>query len=651
TVEAMAAHLQNLLRAVATDPQRALSELEVLDEKERHHLVVELNDTAADYPQDRLVHELFEAQAHKTPDHVAVIAGDVELGYDELNRRANRLARHLVSCGVGPETPVALCLKRGADLVTTLLAILKAGGAYVPLDPDYPKERLHFMLQDSRAPVVVTDTKTAARLPATTARVVLLDQDHDAIAALPDDDLEPRGSPANAAYVIYTSGSTGTPKGVVVQHRSVVNLAAALWDRVYAQASRLATATVNASLSFDSSIKQLMLLLRGVTLDVVPDEARADAATFVARHASRSYDAIDCTPSQLEAWIDAGLLEQGDAAHPTLLLIGGEAIPVEVWDAVAERPQWMAFNVYGPTEATVDATATAPGAANPSIGRPIANTTVYVLDRHHNPVPQGVPGELYIGGAGLARGYLKRPGLTAERFVPDPFATSEGARLYRTGDRARHLQDGSIEFLGRLDHQLKIRGFRIEPGEVEAALERHAAVADAVVVAREGAAGARLVAYVVPREEDPTPAELRDHLKKTLPPYMVPSDFVVVDELPLTANGKLDRAALPAPEHRPELAACFVPPRTPAEELLAEIWCDVLGLERVGVEDDFFDLGGHSLMATRVVSRVRDTFGVDVVLKVLFESPTVAGLAAVVEELLVQEISAMSRHEIERAIR
>jgi amino acid adenylation domain-containing protein/non-ribosomal peptide synthase protein (TIGR01720 family) len=631
TIARLGDHLANLLRAIATAPEKPLSELDMLAEPERRHLTVELNDTAAPYPTDACLHELFAAQARKTPGALALVHGDDELTFQELDASANRLAHHLVSLGAGPGTLVGICLHRGLDMVVAVLATLKAGGAYVPLDASYPKDRLAFMLRDTEASVLVTSSDLLETLPGSDAATVLVDKDQDTIAGHPATAPEPTARPDDLAYVIYTSGSTGTPKGVAVTHASVVNLAEGLWDKVFSRATELKLATVNASLSFDSSVKQLTLLLRGVALDVVPDEAKRDPAAFVERYAKRGYDAIDCTPTQLKEWVDAGLLHQGASPHPTLLLLGGEKIPQATWETLS-KGEWLAFNVYGPTETTVDATAGGPELQTPSIGRPLPNVQIYILDAHANPVPLGVAGELYIGGAGVARGYLNRPGLTAERFVPDPFSNKEGARLYRTGDLARYLPDGNVEFLGRVDHQVKVRGFRIEPGEIEAALIRHDAVTDAAVIARADGdrTDKRLVAYVVADRDAPTTTDLRAHLSETLPEHMVPSAFVTLDELPLTPNGKLDRAALPAPEGRPELEAAYAAPRTPVEDTLAAIWRAVLGVERVGVHDDFFEAGGHSLLAAQVVA-LANRHGLELVARDVFEHPRLADLGRVAE--------------------
>ncbi|HEX2058800.1 MAG TPA: amino acid adenylation domain-containing protein, partial [Actinomycetota bacterium] len=627
TVERLVAHLSNLLEAIAASPDAPAGEIDMLGEIERRRLVAELTGTAVSYPRDRAAHELFEAQATTAPDAVALAYGDAELTYGELDGAANRLAHHLRDLGVTRETVVGVCLERSVEFVVSLLAVLKAGGAYVPLDPDYPHERLAFMLEDSGAAVVVTDSKTRDRLGNLDAAVVLLDQHRDAISARAGTDPGVVTTPDDLAYVIYTSGSTGRPKGVAVRHAGLTNLVT--WhDDAYAVTAR-DRASLVAPLGFDASVWELWPYLAcGAAVALPPDEVRH-------------------SPPDLCAWLERRGVTI--AFVPTALvheiLGSGLDLPVSLrtvvtgGDLLRMRPRADAgfelVNHYGPTETTVAASAFRVGAGDDGpvpIGRPIANTHVYVLDPCGNLVPRGVAGELYIGGEGLARGYLNRPALTAERFVPDPFSGVPGARLYRSGDRARLAADGTLEFLGRVDHQVKIRGFRIEPGEIEAALSGHPAVKDAVVVARsDEGSDARLVAYLVAHEDAPTTTELRRHLAKSLPDYMVPGAFVTLDEVPLTPHGKLDRQALPAPEGRPDLDAAYVAPRTPTEELLAGIWSQVLGVERVGVHDDFFDLGGHSLTGTQIVSRLRATLGVEVSVVELFAKPTIALLAVEVE--------------------
>ncbi|HEV2756819.1 MAG TPA: amino acid adenylation domain-containing protein, partial [Actinomycetota bacterium] len=652
TIERMAGHLQGLLKAVASDPELPLSELELLSPSERHHLVVELNGSTVAYDGARPVHELFEARVRENPDAVALVFAGRGLTYGDLDAAANRLAHHLVEKGVGPEVPVGICLERGPDLVVGLLAVLKAGAVYVPLDPDYPAERLGFMLQDTAAPVVVTTAELVERLGSPHVEAVLLDADAGVISTRPETSVAGAASPDSLAYLVYTSGSTGLPKGVGVAHRSLAGHCTAMADR-YAL-TRDDRMLVFGSFNFDVSLEQTLTPLIAGASVVVRDDVW-DPQTLANEVAALGITLLNPPTAywhQLAA--DPGAVEQL-LASPSLRLVavGGEAMAssrLRAWLEAGDCPAVM--NNYGPTEATITATsyevAGALDTETVPIGRPIAGRAVYVLDRYGNLVPAGVPGELYIGGDRVARGYVNRPGLTAERFVPDPFSGERGARLYRTGDRARYLSDGNIEFLGRVDHQVKIRGFRIEPGEIEACLVAHAAVRAAVVVARSDGGDNRLVAYVV--GDVATTTELRAHVSRSLPDYMVPAHFVVLDELPLTPTGKLDRAELPEPEGRPELQAPYAAPRTPAEEALAEIWCEVLGLERVGIHDDFFELGGHSLIATRVVSRMRALLGVDAPVRSLFEAPTVEALARHVEELILAEVEALPAAEVTREL-
>ncbi|HEU0077678.1 MAG TPA: amino acid adenylation domain-containing protein, partial [Longimicrobiaceae bacterium] len=624
TVERMLGHLARVLEQVAADADVRLAQLELLSADERALVLEEWNRTAAEYPADRCIHELFEAQAAREPDAVAVEFEGETLRYGALNERANRLAHHLAGLGVGPEVRVGICLERGMEMIVSVLAVLKAGGAYVPLDPAYPAERLAFVLADAAVPVLVTQESLRAALPAGDGvAVVSVDRDGERIAAEPAENPERGVSPDHLAYVIYTSGSTGTPKGVMVPHRGVPNLA-------YAQARRFGIDDTSrvlqfASLSFDAAVAELFdALLTGATLVMASREELHPGPGLLETLRRGRVTVATLPPSVL------AMLPPDDLPELRTVVSAGEAVDA----ATVER--WSggrAFvNAYGPTETTVCATSThceADGRV-PAIGRALENVRVYVLDAAGRPAPVGVPGELCVGGVGVARGYLGRPGLTAGKFVPDPFGGETGARLYRTGDRVRWRPEGILEYLGRLDEQVKVRGFRIEPGEIEAVLSVHAEVREARVIVWEDAPGEqRLVAYVV---GDVEAGVLREHLLRELPEYMVPSAFVFLDALPLTANGKLDRKALPAPEYG-AAEETYVAPRTPVEEVLAGIWAEVLRLEQVGVEESFFELGGHSLLATWVVSRVREVFAVELPLRALFEGPTVAELAGRVEEM------------------
>ncbi|HEX2204790.1 MAG TPA: amino acid adenylation domain-containing protein [Longimicrobium sp.] len=628
TVERMAAHLRVLLAAAVADPDAPVSSLSILPEDERRTLLEEWSGRERPYPRET-IDRLFAARASQEPDAVALVDGEETIAYAELDARANRLARRLRALGVAAGTRVGLCLERSAASVTATLAILKAGGAYVPLDPAYPEERLAFMLEDTAVPVVVTDSRLAPALPAHRAATVLVDRDADAIAAESSEPLDAGTTPESAAYVMYTSGSTGRPKGTLVAHRGVVRLVRET-DVVEV---RPGDAFLHmASPSFDAATLEVWApLLNGGRL-VVHAESKPTVdgvARAVAEH------------GLTVLWLSAGLFHLMVDERPEALrgvrhlTAGGDVVSADhVRRVLAAFPGVRVTNGYGPTENTTftcchHADAPPPEGVNLPIGRPVASTRVYVLDARMAPVPIGVAGELYAGGAGLALGYLNRPELTAEKFVPDPFSPDPAARLYRTGDRVRWRADGSVEFLGRADTQVKVRGFRVEPGEVEAALRAHPRVRDAVVTVREDAPGdRRLVAHAA---TDAGAAALRAFLAERLPDYMVPSAVVAMDALPLTANGKVDRRALPAPEWAGEPDG-YVPPRTATEEALAGLWSEVLHVARVGAHDDFFALGGHSLLATRVLSRVRRVFEVELGVRVLFEAPTLARLAPKVDE-------------------
>ncbi len=637
--EAMLGQLETVLEAIAADAGQPLGAVSLLRGSERAQLLEAWSATAPAYPR-ACVHERVSARARRTPGATAVVFEGESLTYAELERRAGRLASHLRRLGVGPETRVALCAERSADLVVAILGILRAGGAYVPVDPAYPAERMAYLLEDSGCAAVLVQEALRPRLPSTGAAVISLED------ALADASGGEEGvsaaevSPENAAYVIYTSGSTGRPKGVVVTHASVVRLFQATeeWfgfgpDDVW---------TLFHSYAFDFSVWEIWgALLYGGRLVVVPWETSRSPEAFYDLLVREGVTVLSQTPS---AFRQLDRAEEARGAAPELALrlvvFGGEALEPRTLRGWMERhgeEEPRLVNMYGITETTVHVTCRPIGRAEVEagegspVGVPIPDLGVRVLDRWGDPVPAGVPGELYVGGAGVARGYLGRPELTAERFVPDPFGAEAGARLYRTGDRVRWSAAGGMEYLGRLDEQVKIRGFRIEPGEIEAVLGRHPAVREALVAVREDVPGdRRLVAYVV-SEEEPTSAELRAYLQERLPEHMVPSALVVLERLPLTAHGKTDRRALPAPEQ--ETAAAYTAPRTPTEEVLAGIWSDVLGVERVGSGDEFFELGGHSLLATRVASRVRRAFGVELPLRALFEAPTVAALAARIDAL------------------
>jgi amino acid adenylation domain-containing protein len=625
TAQRLVGHYRTLLEGATANPDCCVSELPLLTADERHQLLIEWNRTEADIPDEGCIHRLFEAQAQRTPEAVALVFGEEEVTFRELNRRANQLAHYLRWLGVAPEVLVGICVERSIEMVVGLLGILKAGGAYVPLDPAFPKERIAYMLNDARVRLVLTQQSLEAGLSRQQARLVRLDTDAEAIRR--HSTANPTGWVAtdNLAYVMYTSGSTGRPKGVQITHGCVVNFLGSMSREpgLAAQDTLLAVTT----LSFDIAGLEIFLpLMVGARLMLVPHEVAQDGKRLAEKLATSAATVMQATPVTWQM-----LLEAGWSGSPSLkILCGGEAMPPDLARQLAGRCASL-WNVYGPTETTIWSTVhRVNGRGGPvPIGRPIANTQVYVTDSRWQPVPVGVVGELLIGGAGLGRGYLSRPELTAEKFIPNPHSDTPGSRLYRTGDLARWLPSGELECLGRLDHQVKVRGFRIEPGEIEAALLEHPALRQAVVVAREVTPGdRRLVAYLVADEPPgPSPSDLQRFLRERLPDYMVPPAFVTLEVLPLTPNGKVDRNALPPPEEAPAQQQGADAPRTPAEEVVAGVWAEILGLERVGREDNFFDLGGHSLLATRVAARLRDLFSLDFPVAALFEAPTVAELA------------------------
>ncbi len=629
TVARMAAHFGRLLASAAAAPEMPAGELPMLADAERRELLTAWNDTARPREAGLRVHELFERQARRTPGAVAVAQGGAALTYGELDERSNRLARRLVRLGVGPEARVALCVERTPEMVVALLGILKAGGAYVPLDPSHPAERLGMVIEDSAPAVLVTEEGLLGALPPHSVPVLCLDRDGGTAAETAAESAAPLERPGDGeslAYVIYTSGSTGRPKGVQLPHRAVVNFLLAMAESPGLAARDVVPALT--TLSFDIAGLEIHLPLAvGARIEMMTREEAADGRLLAARLAARGATLVQATPATWRL-----LLGSGWQALPGLrVLCGGEALPRDLAEALLARGVEL-WNVYGPTETAVWSAAgkVASGDGPVLLGEPIANTRFYVADRALQPAPVGVPGELWIAGDGLARGYLDRPDLTAERFAPDPFAAEPGARLYRTGDLVRYRLGGALEFLGRIDTQVKVRGYRIELGEIEAALLRHPSVGSAVVLVREEGGEKRLVAYVVPGSESSTAGEQRERLKLLLPDYMVPSSFVTLAAFPLTPSGKVDRKALPAPETS-SAASTYLAPAGPVEELVAGIWAEVLRVERVGVNDNFFDLGGHSLLATQVISRLRVAVGVELPLQRLFERPTVRALTHALE--------------------
>ena len=588
--------------------------------------------------RSRLVHEAFEAQALRTPARVAVACGSASMTYRELNQQADRLAGCLTARGAGPEGRVGVLLERSVDWVWAVLGILKCGAAYLPLDASWPKARIEGIARDAKWATMITRRALYEAVRPQVGDCTMLDELGQQADKIQNCNPKAVVGPENVAYVIYTSGSTGSPKGVMVEHRSLSNLVDALHKAVYRDWQRAGLRVgLNGPLCFDTSVKQLVQLCLGHSLYIVPEEARLDASRLAAFANDSAVDVLDCTPTQLSSWLSAGLFA-GKGGNPPLVLVGGEAISPRLWSQLLGLTDTAFYNLYGPAECTVDAAVCriGPPRASPSIGSPIAGIQVHVLDEAFEPLPPGNQGELYLGGVGLARGYLHQPRLTAERFLPNPFAAEGGARLYRSGDLGRELAGGELEFLGRSDHQVKLRGVRIELGEIQAVLGQQPGVRESVVVMREDGGGNRLVAYLVPEYEAPRrdqarPAsQLRQQLRALLPEYMIPSALVWMSALPVTPNGKLDRAALPMPEIASTLP--FLAPRTPIEEVVAAIWSDVLGRARVGVHDNFFELGGHSLLVGQVAARIRDALQREVPLQALFECDTVAKTSAFITQ-------------------
>jgi amino acid adenylation domain-containing protein len=633
----MLGHFQTVLKSMADDMAQHVGELPLLTEAERHQLFVEWNNTRADVPRGRCVHELFEAQVEIAPHAIALVHQKEAVSYWELDYQANRVANHLRSHGVGPDVPVGVCVERSIGMVVALLGILKAGGAYVPLDPAYPRERLAFMLEDSRAPALLTQSSLACDFKFETPKlkVICLESLLRGTATQPECKPRANVSPENLAYIIYTSGSTGTPKGVEITHRNLANLMT--WHQWTYRVTPQDRATQLAGFSFDASVWELWpYLAAGARVCIVDNETRASASKLIHWLAEKKIT-LSFVPTPLAEEILQQPL-RGDLALRAMLTGG---------DKLNRRPGTdLPFNLvnhYGPTENTVVTTFTvvAPteggdGAA-PPIGKPISNVQVYVLDQRLRPVPIHVPGELYIGGESLARGYRNQPALTAEKFVRDPFSQDAGARLYKTGDLVRWLPDGNLEFLGRMDHQVKIRGYRIEPGEIEALLNRHPAVRESVIIATEAARGQKqLIAYLIAKgESKPGTKELADFLRTKLPDYMVPSAFVFLSAWPLTPNGKVDRNALPAPDQSSfKSSRAFVAPRNRFEGAAAKVWSEILGRTRIGIHDNFFELGGHSLLAAQAIARLNEEFKVALPVRSLFDEPTIAGLTREIEKSL-----------------
>ncbi|MBV9209693.1 MAG: amino acid adenylation domain-containing protein, partial [Acidobacteria bacterium] len=637
TIARMARHFETLLEAVVRNPDGKVAEASLLSREEEHQLLFEWNGKQTDFPDTLCLHEMFERQAAKTPEAVALVCEDERLTYEELNRKSNRVAHYLRALGVGAETRVGILMERSVEMVLAVLGIMKAGGAYLPLDPAYPQERLSFVMTDADVSILLTQERFIASLSDNRARTICLDTDWQMIELESFENVEADVTPDNMAYVIYTSGSTGQPKGVMAPHKGIVNCLHWLQQGSYSVDDRDCL-LLRASLSFDASVWELLTaIVCGGRVVVAQHGGHRDPDYLVRAIADNGVTLVNFVPSVLSMLLDE---EHVTDVLSSLRLVsfGGEAMPVETLERLQERLGIEAHNFYGPTECSIGSVewlcTNVSGRQVVPIGRAIDNTTAFILDSHMQPAPVGVTGELYLGGVCVVRGYLKRPELTAERFVPDPFSTEAGARLYRTGDLARYDREGQIEYLGRVDHQVKIRGLRIELEEIEAVLGSHAAVSECLVLAREDVPGdKRLVAYLVaaPEQLIPGAAELRGFLKDKLPDYMIPTAFVALEKFPLSTSGKVERKALPAPDMDAGVSEDEAQARTAVEEIVAGIWCEVLGRERVSVSENFFEAGGHSLLATQVMSRVREAFRIELPLSSFYESPVLSELASAIE--------------------
>ncbi len=704
TIERILGYLQTILSAIAIvkNPSHKVAQLPLLSEVERHQLLVEWNNTATDYPSDKCIHQLFEQQVEKTPNFIAVVFEEEQLTYQQLNQKANQLAHYLQTLGVKPEVLVGICVKRSIDMIVGLLGILKAGGIYVPLDPNYPQERLAFMLEDSNVQIMLTLEALTEKISPQNAHIVCLDRDRDVIAKESVKNLDRQTTLDDVAYAIYTSGSTGKPKAVLGRLRGIVNRLYWIWEVLPFGASEICSQKT--SINFGDHVAEIFSpLLKGIPLTIVPDDILINIPKLISLLSERKITRIVLVPSLLKAILENASQQQlRELQYLKYVFCSGETLPLTL---AAEFHQKIRsarlFNLYGSSEVAADVTyfevkrrianqieaesqekldglTNLPNglgdtetaalhkerihlqlADNPKadleealeeyylkkntipIGKPISNTQIYILDEYGNLLPPGVTGELYVGGNGLAKGYLNMPELTREKFIPNPFAKDNGKskkaqaeRLYRTGDLVRWLPDGNIEFVGRIDHQVKVRGFRIELGEIEAVLSTHPQIQQAVVIATEDIPGSkRLVAYIVSKDESLSTHHLREFLKQKLPEYMVPSAFVILDTLPLTPSGKIDRKALPATDGKISREHEYVPPRTPGEEIIANIFASVLSVQNIGIHDNFFELGGHSLLATQLISRLRVAFEVEIELRAVFSSPTVAQLEQILTQL------------------
>ncbi|HEY9699472.1 MAG TPA: amino acid adenylation domain-containing protein [Trichocoleus sp.] len=655
-IRQLSQNFETLLTGITTNPNTPIAHLPLLAETEQQQILLDWNNTKTSYPADRTIHQLFETQAAKTPNAVAIQFGQQQFSYLGLNQGSNQLAHYLRKQGVGIETKVAVCLDRSPQAIAAMLGILKAGGAYVPLDPTYPAERLQFILKDAQVSIILTEQQWTDRLGDTTATVVCFDRDWEAISCERDTNPKHEGSAKSLAYIMYTSGSTGQPKGVAVIHQSIIRL---VCKTNYIQLRSTDKVAQAANLAFDAATFEIWgALLHGAQLIGVEPETLLSPTQFVAQLRSQQISVLFLTTALLNQIVSA---IPSAFASLKYLLFGGEAVNLQRVKTVlqAGKPKHL-LHVYGPTENTTftswyEVKMLSQDMTTVPIGRPIANTQIYLLDTHLNPVPVGVVGEIYVGGDGLARGYFNQPELTQEWFIPHPFNQGfnqgfnqanqpqqiTGKRLYRTGDLARYRADGNLEFIGRRDDQIKLRGFRIELSEIETRLNQHPAIAAAAVNVQTISDDRRLVAYVVLHEATLSTLAIQDFLRSTLPDYMVPSLVMVVDAIPLTPNGKIDRRALPIPTCQPTITP-IVAPQTSIETTLAEIWSPLLGVGSVSVHDNFFEAGGHSLLATQLISRIRDVLQIEIPLRCLFETPTIAGLAQFIQTIQTAQGTALS---------
>ena len=635
TIARMAEHFQILLEGIVNNPHQQLSELPLLTQTEKNKLLVEWNNTYINYPKEQCLHQLFEQQVDKTPEAIAVIFEEAQLTYQQLNQRANQLAHHLIKLGVGADVLVGICVERSLEMLVGLLGILKAGGAYVPLDPDYPQERIAFMLEDAAVPVLLTQQKLVGTLPSHQGQVLCLDSNWNQIAQQSQENPHSQITSENLIYTIYTSGSTGKPKGAMNIHKALCNRL--LWMQDTYQLTSGDRVVQKTPLSFDVSVWELFWpILVGASLVIARPRGHQDPSYLVKLIASQQITTIHFVPSMLQVFLEEPGLETCKSLQR--VICSGEALPLGLQQRFFQRIDAQLHNLYGPTEAAIDVTSWAcqsqSNLSTVPIGRPIANTQIYILDSNLQPVPIGVPGELHIGGINLARGYLNRPELTREKFILNPFSDNRDDRLYKTGDKVRYLADGTIEYIGRIDNQIKLRGFRIELGEIEAVLQGHTSVRETVVIVKEMEPGdQRLIAYLVGQGEMPTSNELRQAIKEILPEYMVPSAFVMLETMPLTPNGKIDRRALPDPDKfRQRTESDYVMPQTKTEQAIAGVWQELLHVEKIGINENFFDLGGHSLLLVKAQFRLQELFNIEIAIADLFKYPTIQALAQYLTE-------------------